>query len=33
VTEALDAALAEIGQQDSAFVTGAARRFFKRSEW
>ena len=33
VTEAMDAALAEIGQQDTAFVTAAARRLLERSEW
>lgn len=33
VTEAMDAALAEIGDQDTAFVTAAARRILERSEW
>ena len=33
VTDAMDAVLAKIGQQDTAFVTAAARRILERSEW
>lgn len=33
VRQAMDAALAEIGEQSTTFATTAARRLLERSEW
>jgi len=33
VTEAMDRVCAEVGQEEDPFVSSAARRVLKRSEW
>jgi metal-responsive CopG/Arc/MetJ family transcriptional regulator len=33
ITEAMDAAIAAIGEDSSAFVNSAAHRILRRSEW